>query len=194
MKSSFALVLVVVVALVVAGCSRQEAQAPAPGPVPVQKWTVKGKIVEVNAARQVVTMDHRDIPGLTAAMTMGFRVENATILNGLGAGDAVEFDLEQKPEGLTVTGLRRIDPAALEGSGEPQSYHGEGTVVLVNRKVGAVLLKHDGAGGLPPGELVLPVVPASQLEGLEDETPVEFTLTMRKDQLVVSELKRRPAK
>jgi len=190
MKGSFALILIIVAALVVAGCSREEAQAPAQG----QKWTVKGKIVEVNAGNQVVTIAHQDIPGLMVGMTMGFHVDNPAILEGIGAGDAVEFDLVQKPEGLTVTGLRKIDPAGLEESGEPQSYHGEGTVVLVNRKVGAVLLKHDGAGALPPGELVLPVVPASQLEGLEDDTPVEFTLTMRKDQLVVSELKRRPAK
>lgn len=190
MKGSFALILVVLAALVAAGCSREEAQAPAPA----QKWTVKGKIVETNTANQVVTIEHQDIPGLMAAMTMGFRVEDAAILEEIAAGDAVEFDLEQKPEGLTVTGLRKIDPAALEESGEPQSYHGEGTVVLVNRKVGAVLLKHDGAGTLPPGELVLPVVPASQLEGLQDDTPVEFTLTMYKEQLVVSELKRRPGK
>ncbi len=185
MKGGLAIILAVLSALVV-GCSRE----PAPG----QKWTVKGKIVEVNAANQVVTIEHQDIPGLMAGMTMGFRAEDPAILEGIAAGDAVEFDLEQKPEGLTVTGLRRIDPAAVEGNGEPRSYHGEGTVVLVNRKVGAVLLKHDGAGALPPGELVLPVVPASQLEGLEDDTPVEFTLTMRKDQLVVSELKRRAAK
>ena len=190
MKGSSALILVVVAALMVAGCSREAAQAP----TQAQKWTVKGKIVEVNAAGQVVTIDHQDIPGLMAGMTMGFRVDNPAILEAISAGDAVEFDLEQKPEGLTVTGLRKIDPAALEESGEPQSYRDEGTVVLVSHKVGAVLLKHDGAGALPRGELVLPVVPASQLEGLKDDTPVEFTLTMRKDQLVVSELKKRTVK
>jgi Cu/Ag efflux protein CusF len=183
MKGGFALILTLVTALAV-GCSREVAQ----------KWTVKGKIVEVNAAGGVVTIDHQEIPGLMAAMTMGFRVERTAILEGIAPGDAVEFDLEQKPEGLAVTGLRKIDPAALEGSDEPQSYHGEGTVVLVNRKAGAVLLKHDGAEGLPPGELVLPVAPASQLEGLQDGSPVEFTLTMYKEQLVVSVLTRRPAK
>lgn len=191
MRRQAAVALLIALGLGAMGCSREEAAPSAAEPEPAAKWTIKGTIVEVNAAEKLVTIDHQDIPGLMGAMTMGFRVEDVALLEGLEAGAAVEFELEQTSAGLTVTGIRKINPAELEGTSEPQVYHGEGTVVLVNRKAGAVLLKHDGAGAIPAGELVLPVVPVSLLEGLEDDTPVEFTLTIRSDQLVVSELRKR---
>jgi len=184
------LVLVAAV-LVGSGCSREEAGQPAPQPV--QKWTVKGKVEGMNPEQKTVTLNHQDIPGLMAAMTMSFQVEDAGMLEGFSAGDAVEFVLEQKASGLTVTSLRKITEAELQATSD-RTFEGKGMVVVVNRKVGAIVLQHEGAGDLPPGELVLPVVPPSQLEGLEDETPVEFKLSMKQGQLVVSELKKLPKK
>lgn len=180
-----------VVVLAAAGCSRQEAE-PAPQEQPAQKWTVKGKLEGMNPEQKAVTINHQDIPGLMAAMTMAFQVEDAAILEGFNEGDAVEFVLEQKPSGLTVTSLQTITEAELEATREGRTFEGKGMVMVVNRKVGAIVLQQEGAGDLPPGELVLPVVPPSQLEGLEDETPVEFVLMMKDGQLVVSELSALP--
>jgi Cu/Ag efflux protein CusF len=192
MNRKAALFLLVTIALVAAGCSREEAGQPAQ-PQPAQKWTVKGKLEGLSLEQKTVTIKHQDIPGLMAAMTMAFGVEDAAILGGLSEGDAVEFVLEQKPSGLMVTALKKISEAELEATSD-RTFEGKGMVMVVNQKVGAIVLQHEGAGELPPGELVLPVVPPSQLEGLEDETPVEFTLSMKEGQLVVSELKRLPRK
>ena len=185
------IILLVAVVLAAAGCSREEA-GPAPQEQPTQKWTVKGKLEGMNPEQKTVTINHQDIPGLMAAMTMSFQVEEAGILERFSAGDAVEFVLEQKASGLTVTSLRTITEAELEATREGRTFEGKGMVVVVNRNVGAIVLQQEGTGDLPPGELVLSVVPPSQLEGLEDETPVEFVLSMKDGQLVVSELKRLP--
>ncbi|MDA2913823.1 copper-binding protein [Acidobacteriia bacterium AH_259_A11_L15] len=82
---------------------------------PAQTWTVKGKIVRVDPANQQVTLAHEDIPGLMDAMTMAFAVESAALLEGLSEGDTVEFVLEQKPTGLTITQIRKIEQSALFG-------------------------------------------------------------------------------
>jgi Cu/Ag efflux protein CusF len=185
------ILLLVAIVLATAGCSREEVE-PAPQEQPAQKWTVKGKLEGMNPEQKTVTINHQDIPGLMAAMTMAFQVEEAGILEGFSEGDAVEFVLEQKPSGLTVTSLRAITEAELEATRDGRTFEGKGMVMVVNRNVGAIVLQQEGAGDLPPGELVLPVVPPSQLEGLEDETPVEFVLTMKDGQLVVSELKALP--
>ena len=70
-----------------------------------------------------------------AAMTMSFQVEDAGILEGFSEGDAVEFVLEQKASGLTVTSLRTITEAELEATREGRTFEGKGMVVVVNRKV-----------------------------------------------------------
>lgn len=182
-----ALLVLVAAVLLLTGCSR-EAENPAPSPT-AQKWTVKGTLVSVNPGEQQVTINHQEIPGLMAGMTMAFRVADSKLLDGFSAGDTVEFEVMQTEAGLLVTALRKVDAEKLKDT-PPTAYHGKGMVVLVNRKLGAVLLRHEGAGPLPAGELVLPVRPPEQLDGFQDDTPVEFTLAMMNDQLVVTELKK----
>jgi Cu/Ag efflux protein CusF len=47
----------------------------------------------VAPARQVV-IDAGDIPGYMVAMEMPFRVDRASLLDGLAAGDRIEFDID----------------------------------------------------------------------------------------------------
>lgn len=185
--------IVVVVAALLLGCRGSQEEAPA-GPQPAQ-WRVKGKIVSVNAAEKRVTLDHQNIPGLMAAMTMTFPVAEAQLLEGLAEGDAVEFTLTQTSSGLTITQMRKIDPALLEQSSGPKIYHGRGRVKLVNPEAAAVLLEHEAIPDvMPAGELALAVRPPSLLAGIEDGTPVEFTLTDSAEGLVITELKKLPKK
>lgn len=177
------------VALGAAGCGQQQAEAPA---AKVFTWTVQGTIVSLDAAGERVSIDHQDIPGLMAAMTMTFPVEDAEVLEGIAEGDAVEFVLAQTSSGLTVTDIKKIDPVMLvESSSVGQTWQGQGTVVLVNPKAASVLLKHEGVKGLmPASEMVLSVVPPSLLKGIEDDTEVKFTLKNTEQGLVISGLKK----
>jgi Cu/Ag efflux protein CusF len=110
------LALVMAVTLAAMGCARGEETA-APAPAMEDQWTVKGKVV--NVAERGVTIDHQDIPGLMSAMTMAFEVREPAVLQGIAAGDAVEFTLVRDAKGLHVTRIRKINPAELEAERKP---------------------------------------------------------------------------
>ncbi|MFQ5696537.1 MAG: copper-binding protein [Terriglobia bacterium] len=173
--------------LLTAGCAR-EAEPPAETGPP--SWTVKGKIVSVDAEAGRATVDHEDIPGLMAGMQMTFAVSDAALLEGLAEGDAVEFTLEQLGGGLTITEIRKIDESELGQA--TTTYEGTGTVEVVNRPMAAIQLKVDGIEGvIPAGEkLVIPVRPSSLLEGIEDDDRVEFVLERKGDGLTAVALKK----
>lgn len=74
----------------------------------MQKITVQashqgtGKVVSVDKAKLTVKLVHEAINSLGwPGMTMDFSVANASLLDGLKAGDAVQFELgKTKPEDL----------------------------------------------------------------------------------------------
>ncbi len=61
-----------------------------------------GKVVSVDRANLLIKLAHEPIKSLGwSRMMMDFRVANASLLDGLKAGDAVRFELRQsKPEDL----------------------------------------------------------------------------------------------
>ncbi|MDR3358936.1 MAG: copper-binding protein [Desulfovibrio sp.] len=75
------------------GTTHAPAQAPA-GKV----YTAKGKIVHTDKAAGKVTIDHEPVPALKwPRMTMPFRVEDPSLLDGLENGSPVRLDF--RPEG-----------------------------------------------------------------------------------------------
>ncbi|MGH9805168.1 MAG: copper-binding protein [Candidatus Acidiferrales bacterium] len=186
MKRVGTIALLLVAALTAIGCSREPAEPVAQTP----HWTVKGTIVEIHPEERRIAIDHEDIPGLMAGMTMTFPVAEARLLSGVATGDAVEFDLTQTETGLVVTALRKIDAAELQKT-KRGSLSGRGKVVVVNRQASAVLLNHEGlSDGSPGGELMLPVKPPSLLEGISDGDPVEFTVDFTAEYPVLTALKK----
>lgn len=100
------LAMVAMLAGVLAGCAR-----PAEEPLASaqqREWTAQGRIVSVDVAGKQVRIDHGEIPGLMAAMTMTFPVAEAKLLDGVAADDAVEFTLAETPAGMVVTRLRKL--------------------------------------------------------------------------------------
>ena len=83
--------------------------------------TGTGKITKVNADTGELEMQHDPIPSLDwPAMTMPFDVKDKAILQGLKAGDKVEFDLVKADGGFPVTAIRQQSsppPHAGEGQG-----------------------------------------------------------------------------
>ena len=118
-KGVLAILLLVPAVLLAVGCREEEPPAVTPAVTMEDQWTVKGKVVSV--AEKGVTIDHQDIPGLMAAMTMTFAVKDPAALQGLEAGDAIEFTLVRSADGLHITRIRRINAAELEAGKKPQT-------------------------------------------------------------------------
>ncbi|MCH7892030.1 MAG: copper-binding protein, partial [Gemmatimonadetes bacterium] len=57
-------------------------------------YPARGVVRSVHRAESRVVIDHEDIPGLMKAMTMGFEVPDRALLEGLGPGQGVEFEVE----------------------------------------------------------------------------------------------------
>ena len=71
-----------------------------------QTWVVKGVVRAVIPEIQVVILTHDEIPGfMQAGMTMGFKAQNAKILQRARPGDVVRFTLKGIPPDVQITDL-----------------------------------------------------------------------------------------
>ena len=63
-------------------------------------YKLRGKVVSTNAAKGEVTLDHEAIPGFMEAMTMPYKLKDASILGELHPGDVITADVlvSQDPE------------------------------------------------------------------------------------------------
>lgn len=69
---------------------------------------VDAEVRKVDAAQGRVTLKHAEIKNLDMPpMTMVFRVRDPKLLDGLAAGDKVEFEAEKIDGQYTVTTLRK---------------------------------------------------------------------------------------
>jgi Cu(I)/Ag(I) efflux system protein CusF len=69
-----------------------------------------GVVQQVKAEQGKVKIDHDPIPALGwPKMNMYFRVKDKAVLDGIGPGDKVRFELEKDAKGLAIT---RIEKAA----------------------------------------------------------------------------------
>lgn len=67
----------------------------------------QGTVVGVDAAKQEITLDHGDIPGVMGAMTMTFAVADPKLLEGVAPGAKVEFDVEEQAGRYVVRSVRK---------------------------------------------------------------------------------------
>jgi protein SCO1/2 len=82
-------------------------------------YTVHGMVLRADAAQRSVLVSHNDIPHFMPAMTMPFRVRNASDLSGLAPGAQVAFDLVVGKRQSYARRFRKTS-AALEGVVEDQ--------------------------------------------------------------------------
>jgi protein SCO1/2 len=101
---------IAIVAMLVAApaCSR----APEP-----RRYEVRGQILGVDAGKQEVLMKHEDIEGFMPAMTMPYKVQDPTLLQGKQPGDLVTATLVVEEVDaylttLTTTGRAPLDAEA----------------------------------------------------------------------------------
>nr|WP_269470964.1 efflux RND transporter periplasmic adaptor subunit [Sulfuritortus calidifontis] len=84
-----------------------QANAAEPQAKGAEVYTGRGRIEQVDAKTGELEMTHEPIPALKwPAMTMGFAVRDAKILQGLKPGQRVDFDLVREGEGFVVVAIR----------------------------------------------------------------------------------------
>lgn len=79
---------------------------PAAGRIDAETWIVKGIVRGAIPEQSLIVITHEPIPGLMGAMTMGFRAEPVRLLDGLLAGDLVEFTINKRGDELLMVAVR----------------------------------------------------------------------------------------
>lgn len=102
-----------VLAMLSAGCAK-----------PIKHYQLSGKVVstDVNASQLVV--DHKDIPGFMSAMTMSYRVKDASVLKTLAPGDEISADVVVQGTNYWLENIRITKKNAIAPSGHVlRCYH-----------------------------------------------------------------------
>lgn len=90
------------------GCSRSEpAVTPEPTPSNLQKYRTEAYLRAIDRENGRVTVDHDDIPGYMAAMSMTEKVSDVSKLDSLAVGDRIELEITRDGSTLVFSELKR---------------------------------------------------------------------------------------
>lgn len=70
-------------------------------------WQARGVVRAVLPELNVVVLTHEDLAGYMGSMTMGFRVHDPKLYEGLDIGDTVIFTLTGTPPNVEITALAK---------------------------------------------------------------------------------------
>jgi Cu/Ag efflux protein CusF len=70
-------------------------------------WQARGVVRAVLPELNVVVLTHEDLAGYMGSMTMGFRVHDPKLYDGLDIGDAVVFTLTGTPPNVEITAIAK---------------------------------------------------------------------------------------
>lgn len=73
-------------------------------------WQSRGMVRAVLPELNVVVLTHEDLPGYMGSMTMGFRVHDPKLYQGLDIGDTVHFTLTGAPPNVEITAIAKEAP------------------------------------------------------------------------------------
>jgi len=96
---------IAVVALLAASCTTRSDE---------RHFVVQGQIISIAANRREATVKHEDIKGLMPAMTMPYRVQDSTLLDGLAPGDLIKARLVLVSNDAYLDQVLKIGQAPLE--------------------------------------------------------------------------------
>jgi Cu/Ag efflux protein CusF len=65
-----------------------------------EQFVGEGKVIAVVPNSMQLVVDHQDIPGFMDAMTMGYRVDPPSLLEGLQAGDLIRFTIDAQHKAI----------------------------------------------------------------------------------------------
>src|SRR5688572_5538052 len=100
-------ILVVILLTAFAGFA---CRAPAP---PGRSYQLKGQVLAINQARQELTVKHADIPGFMPAMTMPYKVRDASLLKDRKPGELITATLVVEESDAYLRSITHAGVAAL---------------------------------------------------------------------------------
>lgn len=85
-----------------------------------KKYPLQGEVVAKNTATSEITVDHKDIPGFMAAMTMPYRVKDPAVVQELQPGDKIvaEVVVGKDPSDYWLEDVRITDESG-RSQGKP---------------------------------------------------------------------------
>lgn len=101
--------VVALLVLAAVGCGGQKGTpGPATPGVADGVYEFRGVVVAVDVGRRILEINHEAIPGFMPAMTMPYEVADASLLQGLSAGDRVRGTLRVDSRGYIITSLVKL--------------------------------------------------------------------------------------
>jgi Cu/Ag efflux protein CusF len=73
-------------------------------------WQARGVVRAVLPELNVVVLTHEDLLGYMGSMTMGFRVHDPKLYEGLDIGDTIRFTLTGTPPNVEITAVAKEAP------------------------------------------------------------------------------------
>lgn len=70
-------------------------------------YQCEGRVIAFNPKHPSIEIDHQEIKDLMPAMKMEFYVKDKSLLDGLKAGDQIEFSLDNGVGGLVITKINK---------------------------------------------------------------------------------------
>lgn len=115
MKKLSLLLLAVLIVAALAACQSREAEAPAEDVAAVEEQTydLRGRIISRDPATNQLTVDHEEIPGYMAAMTMPYEVRGQNVAELPADGTAITATVHATDEAYWLTDVNQAagDPA-----------------------------------------------------------------------------------
>jgi Cu/Ag efflux protein CusF len=60
----------------------------------------EGKVIAVVPSSRQIVVDHKEIKGFMDAMTMGYRIEPPSLLEGVKTGDSIRFTIDKQQKAI----------------------------------------------------------------------------------------------
>lgn len=107
----------------ISGCrSRANQQSASKAESSAKQYTVRGKVISVDAKDGVISLDTEAIPGFMEAMTMAYTLENPSVASELHPGDRITAELQIGAAGAVLSDIDITKQAVLNAM-PPVQYH-----------------------------------------------------------------------
>ena len=105
------------------GSSKPEQQVSQSAQQAPHRYSLNGRVVSIEKAKQQVVVDHGEITGFMMAMTMGYSVKNPSVLDSLSPEDQITADVVVNGDDVwleNIVVVKKAGQAKTPASPEPK--------------------------------------------------------------------------